>query len=154
MAGKQRAFNKKFKFIVEIDSFAVSAWTKAGPLEAEVGVVEQREGGSLIAVKEPGLVTFPELTLERGATDDLDSWNWFKTVADLARNAGLVSPDYKKTLDIVQQDRDSSTLKRWRLYNAWPKKFSAGEWDNDADENVMEQLVLVYDYFDLITAAA
>ena len=51
--------------------------------------------------------------------------------------------------DIVQQDRNGKTLRRWSLSNAWPTKFVAGEWDNEADENVIESLTLTYDFFDL-----
>lgn len=150
--GKPRSFYKKFKFIVEIDGIAVSAWTKAGPLEMEVAVVEQHEGGSLIPNKSPGRVKFSDCNLERGATDDEDLFNWMKKVAEVSKNAGDVDPEYKKDLDIVQQDRDGTTLCRWRLFNAWPSKFKAGDWDNDADENVMESGTLTYDYFDKIKA--
>ena len=154
VTGKPRTFHKKFKFIVECDGIAVAKFTKAGPLEMEVAVVEQYEGGSLIPVKEPGRVKVTNVTLERGVTDDQDLWNWFKQVADLAANSGEISPTYKKNLDIVQQDRDNTTLKRWRLANAWPTKFKGGDWDNDADENVLESVELAYDYPDVVTSPA
>ena len=150
--GRPRTFYKRFKFIVEIDGVAVSKWTKAGPLEHETAVVEQHEGGSLIPVKEPGRVKFSDLNLERGATSDRDFFNWAKLVSDVAANSGEVGEEYKKNLDIVQQDRDGTTLCRWRVYNAWPTKFKAGDWDNDADENVMESGTLTYDYYDVIEA--
>jgi len=51
---------------------------------------------------------------------------------------------------VVQLDRDGSELRRWTLYNAWPTKFNAGEWDNEADENVIEQVTLTFDYFDIV----
>ncbi len=62
---------------------------------------------------------------------------------------GLVEPYFKRNLDIVQQDRDGSTLRRWTLHNAWPVKFKAGDWDNESDENVIESLTLTFDFFDL-----
>lgn len=148
VVGKPRKFFKKFKFVVEVDNVAVAAFTKAGPLEVEVAVVEQYEGGTLIPEQEPGRAKFSELTLMRGACDDLDMWNWMKQVVDAAANAGLATPEYKRNMDIVQQERDGRTLRRWRIYDAWPKKFKAGDWDNDADENVIEEAVLVYRYFE------
>jgi phage tail sheath protein FI len=48
------------------------------------------------------------------------------------------------------QDRDGTTLRRWSLARAWPTKFVAGEWDNESDENVIEQVTLAYDFFELI----
>lgn len=146
VTGKPRTFYKKYKFVVEIDGVKVAAFTKAGPLEPEVAVAEQYEGGSLIPVKEPARVKVANLVLERGATDDLDLWTWFEQVANLAANSGLVSPQYKRNLDIVAQARDGSTLRRWRCYNAFPIKFHAGDWDNDSDENVVETVELAYDF--------
>ena len=91
---------------------------------------------------------------------------------------GLTDVNYKRNLDIVQQDRDGTTLRRWSLSRAWPVKLRprfasavlrtrpsgsrpvcsrrsqavvvAGDWDNEADENVIESVTLSYDYFELI----
>ena len=57
---------------------------------------------------------------------------------------------YKRNLDVVQQDRDGTTLRRWSLSRAWPVKFVAGDWDNEADENVIESVTLTYDFFELV----
>jgi phage tail-like protein len=116
----------------------------------EVSKVEHREGGVLIPNKSPGLVSFTDVTLERGATSDRDMWDWMVEVANAAANSGLIDDEYKRNLDIVQLDRDGSELRRWRITNAWPMKLIAGEWDNEADENVIESVTLTYDYFDLV----
>ena len=58
--------------------------------------------------------------------------------------------NYKRNLDIVQQDRDGLTLRRWSLSLSWPVKFVAGEWDNESDENVIESVTLTYDFFTLV----
>lgn len=143
--GQPRTYHKKFKFVVEIDSVKSAAFQKCSEISVEVAKVEIREGGALIPVKEPGLVTVADVTLERGATDNQDLWDWFAQVANLAANTGLVTPEYKRNLDIVQQDRDGTVLRRWRLLNAWPTKFVGGAWDNEANENTMESVTLTYD---------
>ncbi len=148
--GQPGSFYKKFKFIVRIDGIDAFEFEKAGPLEMEVAKVEQWQGGRIIAQKEPGRTTFPDCVLVRGKTSDLQIWNWMKTVSDASKNGGTIAPDYKKTVDIIPQDRDNTTLKPHRLFNAWPCKLKAGEWDNTADENVVEEVTLCYDYFDII----
>jgi len=150
VTGRPRSFYKKFKFIVEIDNVTYAGFTTCSELSGEVAKVEQWEGGSLIPDKSPGRLTFADVTLERGATDDQDMFLWFREVANAAANAGLVDPRYKRNMDIVQQDRDGSTLVRWRCKRAWPTKFVAGAWDNGADENVMESVTLTFDFFDRI----
>ena len=56
--------------------------------------------------------------------------------------------NYKRNLDILQQDRDGLTCAG--RYRAWPVKFVGGEWDNESDENVIEQVTLTYDFFELV----
>jgi cytochrome c oxidase assembly protein Cox11 len=36
------------------------------------------------------------------------------------------------------------------LSRAWPVTFVAGDWDNEADENVIESITLTYDFFELL----
>ncbi len=155
--GQPRSYYNKFKFLIEIDGITYAGFTKCSELSAELASIEHWEGGSLIANKSPGRLSFPDLTLERGATKDLELYDWFESVARASAGlggAGLIDPAYKRTLDIVQLDRDDSVLQRWNVVNAWPKKFVAGEWDNTTDEKVMTSVVLANDYFEPTIRAA
>lgn len=147
--GTPRQFFKKFKFVIEADELTSAGFQKCSELSVEVANIEYHEGGALIPNKSPGRLKFADVTLERGATKDHDLFDWMKQVADAAANAGLVEPKFKRNVDIVQQDRDGSTLRRWTIAGAWPVKFVAGAWDNEADENVIESVTLTYDYFTL-----
>jgi len=148
--GNPRSFHKKWKFVADFDGVMSAGFAKCSELSAEVAKVEYFEGGSLIPNKSPGRVTFSDVTLERGATQDHDLFDWFTDVALVSAGTGLNDIDYKRNGDIVQQDRDGSTLRRWSLTAAWPTKFVAGEWDNDSDETVIESVTLTYDLFDLV----
>lgn len=152
--GQPRSYYKQFAFSVEIPGVQFTGFQKCGEISGEVAVVEQWEGGALAADKSPGRYKTADVTLERGATKDRDLWKWFKLIANIAANSGTVDPKYKKTLDIVQRDRDGTELCRWTLYEAWPNKFVAGQWDNTADSNVMESVTLTYKYFDTEDEAA
>jgi phage tail-like protein len=147
--GNPRSFHKKWKFIVEIDGVRHAGFQKCSELSVEVANVQYFEGGSLIPNKSPGRLTFADVTLERGATQDRDLFTRFQDVAITSSGLGLPDVGYKRNLDIVQQDRDGTTLRRWSLTGAWPVKFVAGEWDNESDENVIEQVTLTYDFFEL-----
>ena len=147
--GTPRSFHKKHAFLVEIPEFGRAGFSKCSEISVEAAVIKHYEGGALIPNKSPGRLEFADVTLERGATRDLELFTWFQDVVRVRSGIGLVDPLYKRTIDVVQQDRDGSTLRRWTLFNAWPTKFIAGEWDNNADEVVIETLVLTYDFFDL-----
>lgn len=151
ITGQPRDFYKKFKFVVQIDNVNYAGFQKCSALEAEISKVTHREGGTLIADQSPGLVNFTDVTLERGATDDHDLWDWFEQGANVVANTGVASPNHERNLDIVQQNRDGTERKRWRVVRAWPTKFVAGEWDNDADENVIEKITLTFFYFHPVT---
>lgn len=154
LAGTVKSFDTKLKFQVEIDGFASASFSKVSSLEFEIEKIEHYEGGSLVPNKQPGLVKFAPLTLERGVTRDVDFFNWCVDVVAPAAagvgavNTGLPTPLYKRNLDIVQIDRDGAVLKRWTCYGCWPTKFSAGEWDNGANEVVIESITLEMDFFD------
>jgi phage tail-like protein len=147
--GKPRSFHKKFKFVIEADGVAHAGFQKCSELSVEVANVQYSEGGSLIPNKSPGRLTFADVTLERGATQDRDLFDWLQDVVVTTSGLGLTDVNYKRNLDIVQQDRDGTTLRRWSLTGAWPVKFVAGDWDNEADENVIESVTLTYDFFSL-----
>lgn len=152
LIGKPRRFHKKYKFIVEFKGVEHVKFRKCSELSSETAKSEQNEGGTLIPDKGFGRVTFTDVTLERGAADDDDMWNWYQAVSDAEANSGGVEEDVKRNGDIVQQQRDNKTLHRWRLTNAWPLKFVAGDWDNDSDDNVIEQVTLTYDFFKKVKA--
>ncbi len=116
--GNPRSFHKKFKFVVEIDDVGHAGFQKASELSVEVANVQYFEGGSLIPNKSPGRLTFSDVTLERGATQDRDLFDWFQDVAITSSGLGLTDVNYKRNLDIVQQDRDGLTLRRWSLSRA------------------------------------
>ena len=145
--GTPRTFHHKFKFLVQIDDFAFAGFQTCSELSVEIAKIEYYEGGRLIPNKSPGRLTFSDITLGRGATSDLDLFNWLQDTVNVASGIGLIDPQFKKNLEIVQLERDDTPLRRWPVRNAWPTNFVAGDWDNEADEVVIETLTLTYDFF-------
>lgn len=153
VVGTPRSYDKKFLFTVEIDSLDVAWFETCSSLEAEIGVVEQHEGGGInVADQSPGKVKFPAVTLTIGATDNEELYRWWLQVIDAAADTGEPDDSYKKNVAIVQKDRDGSEKRRHTLYKAWPSKYKAGEWDAKAEENVIEEITLTYLRFDRANA--
>lgn len=150
--GTVEVFHLKPKFLVKIDGFTSAQFAKCSALEAEIEVAKYRQGGQMNETKLPVLVTFSDVTLERGSTKDKDFYNWFREAANAATGTGLVEPNFRRTVDIVQLDRDNKALQRWRLFRAFPQKFTAGEWDNNSAEVNMQMLTIAYEYFELFNA--
>jgi phage tail-like protein len=156
VAGAPRLFEDKFRFTVEIDGITHMGFQKCSALEAEIDVVKYREGGDIRpTTKDAGLLDFSDLTLERGAVaEDSDMYQWIQTVvgtvSDLGATLSDPSGDYKRTLDIVCRNNMKQEIKRWRVYEAWPKKFKAGDWDNTTSEKTMESVELSINGFERI----
>ena len=145
--GTKKIIHQKASFIVEIPGLGGAAFQKCSELAKDIEQSSIREGGVLIPHKQPGLVTYSDVTLERGAFADQDMYAWAEQCGDAAQASGLTEPEYKRTIDIVQIDRARRPRLRFRLYNAFPVKYVAGEWDNESSEFVIEKITLAYDYF-------
>lgn len=143
---------KKFLFIIEIDGVARAEFARCSPLEPEAANVAYREGGRLHPHNAPGTVTFPEITMERGVCEDFDLYNWFKDTYDAASGTGLVTPDLYRTFDIVQLDRKRNEVERYTIRDAYCRKWSSGDWDNDADEVRIETVTIQPDHFERVPA--
>jgi phage tail-like protein len=157
--GNPRQFYKKYLFEVRWINPASGAeeaasFQKISELSAEVGKVEHWEGGRMRPYKEPGRVTYTDLTLERGVTSENSLYRWFQQVVTNAAQSGNPTPEFCADIQIYQLDRNGAKLRHWQVFGAWPTKFVAGEWDNTSEENVIESLTLCYDYFEMDEASA
>jgi phage tail-like protein len=148
VVGFARTYDRKFSFQLQIAGFDHSGWMKASALEVEIAEIKHYEGGTLIPNKSPGRMEYKDLTLERGAVkNDYDCFNWFAGVGSGVQNVGLSDQFIKRPAFLRQMDRAGIYTRVWALYGCWPKQFTAGEWDNTVDEQVIEKLVLAYDFF-------
>lgn len=151
IVGTPRGYDQKWNFAVEIDGLDVAWFETVSGLEFEIGVAEQHEGGSIVvASQEATKVKFTPVTLALGATGNRELYDWALEVANAAANAGAVSPDYKKSVSIVQKDRDGTEKRRYDLAEAFPTKYKSGEWDAKAEENVVEEMTLTYRYYERV----
>lgn len=145
VTGNPRRYDKKFLWAVEIAGLEVAWFETCSELSSEIGVVEQHEAGVInVADQSPGKVKFPPITLTIGATDNTELYDWYIQVIDAAANSGEPDDDYKKNVSLVQKERDGTNKKRFNLFEAWPNKYVAGDWDAKAEENVIEQVELTY----------
>lgn len=145
--GQPKNFLKKYKFIIECDRIGDTGFQSCSEFESEIEVNEYAEGGAIFNTKDAGRLSFSNITLERGETvDDNDMYNWHLEAAAAGDDVGGVADSYKANMDIVSQQRDGSSGKRWRLINAWPRKVTIGDWDNSSSEHLMNSAEIVFDY--------
>lgn len=144
--GAAQHFRTKFKYTFKVDGVGSAEFSKVGPLQGEFGDVDHRQGGQLVPTQLPGLLNFANVVCERGKAGDLDFFELFDRVGNGRNNAGLIDPQMKFNAEVAQLDFDNSTLERYRLFNCYPKIWNAGEWDNSAEEVLIEMLTLRVQY--------
>lgn len=145
--GQPKNFLKQYKFIIECDRLGDTGFQKCSEFEADIEVNEYAEGGSIFNEKDAGRVSFSNVTLMRGQTvDDNDMENWQLECAAAGDDIGGVGDSYKANMDIVNQQRDGSTGRRYRLFQAWPKRVKVGPWDNSSSEHTFNEAEVTFNY--------
>lgn len=143
---------KEFNYEVIItgaQNFAKFGFSKVSGLKGDIDVIEYREGGdNLSAHKSAGLVKYDPITLERGMSEDSDSWNWFKKVFDLTALSGnVVEPGYKGVVTIKLKDRDGSVVKTWEARECWVSGYETGEFNALGTGVMVERLTIQHEGF-------
>ncbi|HEV2883455.1 MAG TPA: phage tail protein [Pyrinomonadaceae bacterium] len=130
---------KNFNFLVDAEGLTAGFMEVSG-LGAEVDVIEYREGGDSVVRKLPGLTKFPNVTLKRGVTNSAELFQWFKTVMD-----GQVQ---RRNCTIVLLDDARVPVVRWRLSEAWPRKYEGPDLKATGNEVAIESLEICYEYLE------
>jgi phage tail-like protein len=144
---------QKFKYVVEIDGFKKAGFNKCTGLEAKVNSVNYRDGGDNNTVhKQPGLVEFSDITLERGMSQDKDMSSWFSELFTLDGSKKVDGTGgFRRNLSIVLQDRAGNPVRRWNVYDAFPSNYKFDDLDAQSDDNLIEMLQLTHEGFEEVT---
>ncbi|MGW8357720.1 phage tail protein [Streptomyces wedmorensis] len=134
-----------FNFTLDIDGLSGKhGFAECSGAETEQDVIEYRDGNMDAAVKLPGLKKSGDITLKRGVTTNGELADWRRAVQEgtVVRRTGL----------LVLNDEAGEPELRWKFTNAWPKQYSAPSLSGTATEVAIEELVLVVEGFELVTA--
>jgi phage tail-like protein len=117
---------------VSDDGAAVSgSFTEIGGLDVEIKPIEYRNGSEGLTVrKQPGLRTQTNLTCKRGATGDVEFWNWIKKAidGDVQRAEGA----------IILNDENQVEVMRWNFARGWPCKYTGPSFNAANNEIALE----------------
>jgi phage tail-like protein len=126
-------------FGLEFDGITIKSITEVTGLKMEQDVIELKENssdGKYVIKKLPGRWKAAEITLTRGLTADQSFEKWIKDSQfgkmDNARKGGA----------IIVYDFEGSTIKRYKLTNAWPKSLEIGSLKAGDTSVLTEKLVL------------
>lgn len=133
---------KAFRFLVEIQGIQQAGFSECSAVGSHLEVVEYRDGGDVINVQKfPGKVSYPDITLKWGMTDNHDLY-------DLHMLAIKGTPK-KVSGSVVQLDDTGSEKVRWNFFNAWPSKWDGPTYSAKGNELSINTLTLTCERIEL-----
>lgn len=131
-----------YRFRVNVPGMDDVGFEKVSGLGGEIDVIERRTGSEPDRNRKlPGLVKINDVTLSHGVTKDNSLFEWWEMVKNLAMeleaNAGM-----RKDLTIEEVGAGGAAVKVWRLFQCWPTSYKGGDFDAQASEVLVEELVL------------
>jgi phage tail-like protein len=134
---------RSFNFRVEIDGIGEAQFAEVVIPDAEIAVVEYREGADPTSAtrKLPGRVRYGNVLLKRGITSDLSLYQWFRA---------LVSGDFQaRDAVILLLDAERQPVRRWIARDAWPTKYAGPALNAKNHEVAIEELELAVESIEI-----
>ncbi|HVY76194.1 MAG TPA: phage tail protein [Puia sp.] len=140
----------KFHFEVDWGGTRIG-FTEIDGLEFETEVIEYREGANKLyhKTKQPGLTRYSDITLKRGVfLGDFEFYQlWKKTFSFQEENQR-----FRRDVTIKLLDETHKPIITWAIANAWPRKIEYGSLKADANEILIETMVLVHEGLSIVEA--
>jgi phage tail-like protein len=134
---------RTFNFRVEIDGIGEAQFAEVVVPDAEIAVVEYREGADKTSAtrKLPGRVKYSDIVLKRGITADLSLYQWFRALAN-----GDFQP---RDAAIILLDAERQAVRRWLARDAWPRKYDGPALNAKNNEVAIERMELAVEAIEI-----
>jgi phage tail-like protein len=140
----------KFHFIVDWGGTRIG-FTEVSGLEFETEVIEYREGSSPLyhKTKQPGLTKYSDITLKQGTfLGDFEMYTLWKNTIMFQEGKAK----FRRDITIRLLDEEHKPIITWTVKNAWPRKVAYADLKADANEIIIETMVLVHEGLSIIEA--
>ena len=126
-------------FIVEVDSVPIGRFSEISGLQVDIDVFEYAEGGEHGFVhKLPGRLTWPNLVLKRGVTEDDNLLKWLqKSAGDgMVKRKGKVE---RTSAAITLVGANGKRLRSWVVDDAMPVRWTGPNFASEATDELAEE---------------
>jgi len=134
-------------FLFEVDGVEIGNFMEVSGLEVSVESEDVPEGGQNSYVhKLPGRMTWPNITLKRGATRSNNLLKWLNEASGetFAANGNKVT---RKSAAITLVDRTGARITSWNIDGAFPVKWSGPTFAVTSTDPVTEELEITHHGF-------
>jgi phage tail-like protein len=134
-------------FLFEVDGVEIGRFMEISGLEVSVAVDDVEEGGQNSFVhKLPGRMTWPNITLKRGVTqnDTLLAWLNKSSGEQFAANGNQLT---RSTAAITLVGPSGDRLRAWEFDGAFPVKWSGPNFNVSSTDMAVEELEITHHGF-------
>jgi phage tail-like protein len=123
---------------VEWNGIIHAGFRECSGLNSTQSVEEYREGTDPLTVRKlPGLITYNNITLKRGTTNNDELWQW--------RSKIMKGNVERREVSIVLLDDTGKEKIRWNLTNCWPVTWSGPDFNATSNDVAVETLELAHE---------
>ena len=140
----------KFHFQVEWGGTRIG-FTEISGLDFETEVIEYREGSykTYNKTRQPGLTKYSDITLKRGTfLGDFEFFELWRKTMMFQEGKGK----FRRDVVIKLLDEEHTPIISWNVLNAWPRKVQYADLKADANEIIIETMILVHEGLSIIEA--
>ena len=129
-----------FRFTANFDGLGTTSFKSVSGFSSDVSVSEYREGGFgyLTPRKLPGIVSYDDITLEKGLYQNPLLYNFFNDYLE----GNSFSP---VNAQIIVYNNAGVPTASWTVINAWPKSYKSTDLSADDSNVLIETLTLVHE---------
>jgi phage tail-like protein len=146
----------RFGVVFSLNQFVDTGFSRISGAEASADTIEYREGGQNFTPRKfPGLARFAATMFERGATTNLDMYQWAATAWALNPNAVPYEDGYnpatsfRRDISVLALGPDlQTTVRTWVLHAAWPSSVRMSDFDAQSSTALIESMTIQHEGFD------
>jgi phage tail-like protein len=134
-------------FLFEVDGVEIGRFMEVSGLEVSVTVEEIEEGGENNFVhKLPGRMSWPNITLKRGITQNDTLLNWLNKSSGetFAAQGNKLT---RSTAAITLMGPNDQRLRSWEFFGAFAVKWKGPDFSVDANDMAIEELEITHHGF-------
>jgi len=133
---KTDLFKNAFCFEINVEGFTDvnQAFTRVSGIVSNSEAMEYMQGTDSFVRKNPGRVTFEDVTLERVYNGQDDFYTWRRSIEDGGTE--------KKPVQIYMKDRQLQIVRHMTLVEAWPVRWELPELDASGSGAATERITL------------
>jgi len=130
---------RAYNFVLDLQGVNAGFFSEVTGLSVDVEVIEYRSGGDPAAVsKLPGRVSYGDITLKWGVSDNQVLWDWLVTAVNGAVEKRDVSI-------ILMKPNGMDEQMRWNLRSAWASQWRGSKLDAMGQDAAIETLTLTHE---------